>query len=454
MQRGLLLSVVLSLLFVQLRCGDGDSTRPTVVADAQVQLSLVADDFATPLWGVSPPGVVDQLFVIDQVGTVTTLDIATTSAQAPSRSIVLDVGPTGHDMLVPLPLDSGFDERGLLGFAFHPNYAENGLFYTYTSEPLGSEPHFTTLDAGTPRDPEASLSVVREWQAAEPAAADPQIQADSRVLLRIEQPQANHNAGALAFGPDELLYIALGDGGSRDDQGVGHAPTGNAQDLSDGNLLGKILRIDPFGDNGVGGEYGVPAGNPFVGAAGADEIFASGFRNPFRMSFDSVTGELYVADVGQADIEEVDIVVSGGNYGWPIKEGSFLFDANGRGRGFATVDSPGEPAGLIDPVAQYDHDQGLSVTGGFVYRGNALPELRGNYVFGDLTVDMNQPLGRLYALDRSGVVSELLPTNAVDHRLYITGFGQDAAGELYVMGLSRRETGGVTGVVLMLQAAP
>ena len=214
-------------------------------------------------------------------------------------------------------------------------------------------------------------------------------------------------------------------------------------------MLGKILRIDPRGSNSANGQYGIPTDNPFVGREGDDEIFAYGFRNPFRMSFDSRTGELYAADVGQNDIEEVNIVTRGGNYGWPIKEGTFLFDMNGVDEGFTTVDSPGAPAGLIDPIAQYDHDEGVSVTGGFVYRGRQVRDLRGTYVFGDFTASFAGPQGRLFHVDRDGELAELIPANG-PVGMFVTGFGQDRRGELYVMGQQGFAPVGTTGQIFKL----
>ncbi len=408
------------------------------VSNAEFELELVADGFTTPVLGINAPGNNKQLFVVDQVGTVTAVKLDSgRHGSVPDSFTFLDVGSTGLDLLVPLGAfgPDSFDERGLLGLAFHPKYRRNGLVYTYTSEPLDSaSADFPIPDTGEPPAANASLTVIREWRVERPkrrgSVVDP---TSSRVLLRIEQPQFNHNGGEIAFGPDGMLYVALGDGGSADDQGAGHPPGGNGQDLTEGNLLGKILRIDPQGSNGVNGQYGIPSDNPFVGEPGADEIFAYGFRNPFRMSFDSRTGDLYAADVGQNDIEEVDLVVSGGNYGWPIKEGTFLFDMNGDGDGFTTVNSPGAPAGLIDPIAQYDHDEGVSITGGFVYRGRRVRDLRGTYVFGDFTASFAGPQGRLFHIDRDGQLAELLPAGG-PVGMFITGFGQDRKGELYVMG--------------------
>ena len=249
-----------------------------------------------------------------------------------------------------------YDERGLLGVAFDPKFKHNGLLYTFTSEDPTDPPDFTTQPGEAPGGGQA---VVTEWMVENPHAkqivVDP---ASRRVLMRVDKPQFNHNGGELAFGPDKMLYISLGDGGNADDEGPGHVPGGNAQSLAAGNVLGKVLRIDPHGSNSANGQYGIPAGNPFVGAPGADEIWAYGFRNPYRFSFDRKSGRLLVADVGQNDIEEVDDVQAGGNYGWPVKEGTFLFDQGDvadPNDGSVTANSPGAPAGLSDPIAQYDH---------------------------------------------------------------------------------------------------
>ncbi|MGI8890680.1 MAG: PQQ-dependent sugar dehydrogenase, partial [Chthoniobacterales bacterium] len=242
------------------------------------------------------------------------------------------------NVLLPTPfidvsarLIAGTGERGLLGLAFHPGYndpASPGYqkFYTYTSEPITGAADFT-VPKTTAFDHQ---SVVAEWQAsaADPDVADP---ATRRELLRIDEPQANHNGGQLAFRPGEnYLYIALGDGGNGNDVGDGHSAIGNGQDLT--TVLGKILRISPLdpaltsssGDPvSANGKYRVPASNPFVSSTTTvHEIFAYGFRNPFRFSFDSVTGQLLAGDVGQGNVEEVDIVTSGKNYGWNRKEGS------------------------------------------------------------------------------------------------------------------------------------
>ncbi len=409
--------------------------------DLTVSLEPVAGGFTSPVLAIAAPRNNDQLYVVDQIGTITAVNISG-DPSVPARVEFLDIGAGGLDLLVPLGAfgPGSFDERGLLGLAFDPRYYAKGRLYTYSSEPIGNPADFSTQPAGVDAN---SQSVIRQWTVADPksptATVDP---ASGRVLMRIDQPQFNHNGGMIAFGHDNLLYIAVGDGGGADDQGVGHAVGGNGQDLSDGNVLGKILRINPRGSNSANGEYGVPRGNPMVGSAGADEIWAYGFRNPFRMSFDQRTGELYAADVGQNDIEEVDLVLRGRNYGWPIKEGTFLFDMNGDEDGFVTANSPNSPFGLKDPIAQYDHDEGISVTGGFVYRGAAMSGLRGDYVFSDWRV--NGPDGHLLRIDQ-GELKAVEVTGGVGS--FVTGFGQDNQGEMYVLGQQGFAPVGTTGEV-------
>ncbi len=269
--------------------------------------------------------------------------------------------------------------------------------------------------------------------------------------MRIDEPQFNHNAGMLAFGPDRNLYIALGDGGAANDVGNGHTPgVGNAQDTT--NVLGSILRIDPDGNNSANGQYGIPASNPFVGTANVPgEIFANGFRNPFRFSFDG--DRLITADVGQNNIEEVDLVTGGGNYGWHLKEGTFRFDPV---NGSVSNDLTGLPAGLIDPVLQYDHDEGISIIGGFVARGAGIPELEGKYVFGDFSTGFGSPDGRLFIGDLdTGLIQELLigpEGSALD--LYVKGFGRDEVGNLYLLASDILGPSGTSGRVFRLTAVP
>ena len=250
------------------------------------------------------------------------------------------------------------------------------------------------------------------------------------------------------FGPDGLLYISLGDGGAGDDQGVGHVSGGNAQDIT--NILGSVIRIDPQFSNSDNGEYGIPSDNPFVGKTGVDEIYAYGLRNPFRFSFDIMTGELWLADAGQNDIEEVDLVNKGDNLGWRIKEGTFLFGPNGDMDGFVFENSPGEPRDLVDPVAQYDHDEGVVVVGGFVHRGPRIESLQGRYVFGEFAETFSND-GRLFLLDADNNIKELQLVGRDEVGMSILGFGQDATGEVYVLANSTGTPFEDTGIVMRIE---
>jgi len=426
---------------------------PRAIPKGRITIALqpVASGLVAPNWGITAPGDSARLFVSDQPGILYAVTLANGT-----KTVFLNTS----SLLVPLGIagPGSYDERGFLGFAFHPSYATNGLLYTYTSEPVNGAADFSTMPPLTVANHQ---SVVREWHVNDPtnpaSVVDP---LSARVLLRIDKPQFNHNAGGLNFGPDGMLYISLGDGGEADDQGVGHGPNGNAQDL--GAILGKILRIDVAGSNSANGQYGVPADNPFVGQVGAlSEIFAYGFRNPFRFSFDRTMGDLWVGDVGQNSIEEVDVVRGGGNYGWRLKEGSFFFDPNGAGDGFVTRMNPGGlPSDLINPVGQYDHDEGIAIIGGFVYRGAAIPKLQGRYVFGDLARQFASD-GRLFFLRRknvvraSGRVGKSRPNEfQLDGQpalgLFLLGFGEDASGELYVLANGTGTPGGTTGVILKI----
>ena len=444
------LALVLAMAFAGLTAGatHGDVIEEVIPdSDVEVGFDVVADGFTTPVKGTTAPGNNRQLYVVDQVGKIWAIKLAGGPA-IPDRHLFADVGADGAGLLVPLGAfgPGTFDERGLMGLAFHPDYRRNGRVYTLTSEPAnGHVADFDTLPAG--EDPNHH-AVLREWRVDNPRSPRAVVDAgSSRVMMRIAHPQFNHNAGDIAFGPDRMLYMAVGDGGAADDQGIGHAEGGNGQDLTPGNVLGKILRINPQGHNSANGQYGIPSDNPFLHQGVDGEIWAYGFRNPFRMSFDTATGYLYAADVGQNDIEDVDIVWAGGNYGWPVKEGTFLFDMNGDDPGFTTVDSPGVPAGMIDPIAQYDHDEGVSVTGGFVYHGNSIPELQGSYVFGDWTSSFAGPAGRVFHLTDSGIAELGEPG------IFVSGFGQDARGEVYVLGALNIAPVGETGVVMRLVPA-
>ena len=433
---------------------------------ARVALETVISGLVSPVAAAVAPGDRRHLYVADQIGLVWRVhtgqrveddadgaedrDEDDRASRQPTRFL------DARSLLVsPLGLGPGrFDERGLLGIAFHPQFRFNGLFYTFTSQPVKGRADFSTMPAGAAPN---CQSVLTEWRVQRPGRRNSPVDLGSaRELMRIDKPQFNHNGGAIVFGPDQMLYVSLGDGGAADDEGVGHVPGGNAQSLAPGNVLGKILRIDPLGRNAANGKYGIPADNPFVNRAGADEIFAYGFRNPFRMSFDPL-GRLIVGDVGQNQIEEVDVVSAGGNYGWRIKEGTFLFDTAGPDApGFVFSDSPGLPPGLVDPIAQYDHADSagappsrVAVIGGYVYRGNRLQQMKGQYVFGDYSGRGGPtPQGHLFVLGRNNRVENLTPVNRNPFDLAVLGFAEDHRGELYLLANGTGTMLGTTGVVM------
>ncbi len=446
-----------------------DHLLPAItMGDIAVRLKPVATGMAAPLYGTSPPGDPSRLFVLEQNGLIRILenDVLLPGAALDLQSIVSP----------PFNPANANDERGLLGLAFHPDYSNSGSpgfgkLYTYTSQliPAGTTPTYVTPSAD-PLNPAVQnfKLVVSEWSvsAGDANVIDPNSQ---REVISFGQNAGNHNGGTLAFGPDGYLYLSIGDGGNRDDVGPGHLePGGNAQSLT--TPLGKVLRFDPLApastpgspDPASGnGQYRIPTTNPFQGPGEVPEIYAYGLRNPYRFSFDRTdlggTGDLILADVGQNNIEEINRIVSGGNYGWAMKEGTFLFDrSNGTVVG---ANSPGVPAGLIDPISgplgtlQYDHGDGISITGGFVYRGSALPELVGKYIFGDLALRNAPPRvdGRLFYADlQMGEIKEfMLPQFAagiLPNGLTVHGFGEDSNGEIYAM-VTNTPANGTGGIV-------
>jgi glucose/arabinose dehydrogenase len=433
-----------------------------------VQLQTVATGMAAPDYGMSPPGDMSRLFVVEQNGL---LRIILNGALQPGAA--LDIQSRVAPPLVPA---SANDERGFLGLAFHPGFNDpaNAGFrtlYTYNSEliPAGTQPTFIAPNGAT----QNYKNVINEWKM---SAANPNVvdAASRREIVSFGKNATNHNGGTIAFGPDGFLYLGLGDGGNANDSGASHIePGGNAQNLT--TPLGKMIRIDPLNPaltpaspNPVSGngQYRIPTTNPFNGAGQLREIYAYGFRNPYRFAFDTANGDLILADVGQNTIEEIDRVTIGGNYGWAIKEGDFLFDrATGTVGAAPGNRSPGLPAGLIDPISgpdgtlEYDHSDGISITGGFVYRGAGIPALAGKYVFGDLAISGGPRIdGRLFYADlTSGRINEfLLPQFAnglLPNQVTVHGFGQDASGELYAM-VTNTASNGTGGVVYKLVAVP
>jgi len=401
-----------------------------------VNLNTVATGLAAPNSLADPGDGSGRLFVTDQTGYVRVIQNGVMQA-----SPFLDV----HSSLVSL--NQSYDERGLLNIAFSPQFstpgtAGYGKFYTYTSQPVT-----VTADFTVPINPGTSFNhqnVINEWQV-DPNNPNAVNLASKREILRVDWPQMNHNSGQLAFGPDGLLYVGLGDGGNGNDIGNGHGTSGNGQ--NPGNVLGSILRIDPNGHNSANGQYGIPADNPFIGNSDfVPEIYAYGLRHPWRFSFDTLTGKLVEGETGQGTIEEVNIITAGGNFGWNLKEGQFKFDPVTT---LVSDDLTGLPPGLTDPVLQYDHSEGTALIGGFVYHGSALPQLDGKYIFGDWGAFAG-PTGRLFAGDLSTGNIEEINIDNMDLSAWILGFGQDAAGELYLLANNSLGPKGTTGVVYKL----
>ena len=375
-----------------------------------VRLELIEEGFTSPVALIDPMDGTQRLFVVDQTGWIWIL-----SDGERLETPFLDLG----DRIIDL--NSFYEERGLLGLAFHSEFASNGRLYVAYSGPLRD---------GLSRNVWDHTTYISEFTV---SAGDPN-QADvnsERVLLAIDKPGYNYEAGHIAFGPDGYLYIATGDS-VRDPA----AEAGKfAQDRS--SLLGKILRIDVSGTTDAGQGYLIPTDNPFMSGEGLPEIFAYGFRNPYRFSFNiSQSGEtrLFVADVGQGMMEEVSIVESGGNYGWPVREGTTCFNVEAWHRPLESCPT----SNLSDPVIAYTHEGNLSaIIGGGIYRGNDLPALEGSYVFGD----WGQGQGRLFAAHpsvypfRRWEIEEVqveLPAGQTELG-QLLGIGQDDAGELYLL---------------------
>lgn len=284
-------------------------------------------------------------------------------------------------------IESGPSEAGLLGMAFHPKFALNRhIFLSYTKEGKG-------LLSGP-----ALVSVVSRFTLDASGKLDP---ASESILLTLEQPYSNHNGGHILFGPDGMLYLGFGDGGWAGD------PHENTQNTA--NRLGTILRIDPDAKH----PYGIPSDNPFARGGGKPEIYAWGLRNPWRFSFDIRTGALWAGDVGQNEIEEIDRIEKGKNYGWNRKEGSRCYEQD-----------PCDDPALADPVAEYDHDAGCSVTGGYVYRGGRLPFLKGQYLYGDFCS------GTVWMLDTQRLSA---PRVLLRSGKSISSFAQGRDGEVYLL---------------------
>ena len=408
------LTQTLSIAVVAVFCTQARGAEVTL----SIELQVVADGLTAPVYLTGAGDGSGRLFILDQVGLIRVVKngvlLATPFLDLTSRT--------------PTP-NAFFDERGLLGLAFHPDYSSNGRFFVRYSAPRAGDPAEPCNDPGgfVVGCHEEILSEFRVL--GDPGSSDVADPGSEIILFRVDEPQFNHDSGQVAFGPDGLLYWTLGDGGGAHD-GLAdvppsHGPTGHGQNVN--TALGSVLRIDVDSPPDPGLNYAVPSGNPFAGGGGVPEIYAYGFRNPYRFSFDDGpggTGSLYVADVGQNLFEEVDIlpvVAAPGllNYGWVIREGAHCFDPfNPRDppAACATTGPFGEP--LLDPVMEFPHPtgcgsdadcaslgttcgpfgtcnnpSGLAVIGGYVYRGFDNPILTGKYIFGDFSQAFFTPSG-------------------------------------------------------------
>ncbi|MEE8379087.1 MAG: PQQ-dependent sugar dehydrogenase [Gammaproteobacteria bacterium] len=346
-----------------------------VYANSTIALERVFENVVLnkPLAILQAPNKPNVWYVVEQAGRVQRLDGREGEINS---TIFIDIRDRVH---------SEQNETGLLGMSFDPDFDKNGYVYlSYTRDNNSLESVLTRLVSG---DKGKTLARDRE-----------------QILFSIKQPFSNHNGGNIHFGPDGYLYYGLGDGGAGGD------PKGNGQNKQ--TLLGAMLRIDVSGNS----EYKIPKNNPFITSPGKAEIFAYGLRNPWRWSFDRKTGDLWVADVGQNHWEEVNLITLGGNYGWNLREGKHCFSGNCK------------QAILIDPIVEYSHDEGCSVTGGYVYRGKAIPSINGLYLYGDYCS------GTIWGFDAdkpSSAKSRVL----LNTDLNISSFGEDNNGEIYVVDL-------------------
>lgn len=425
-------------------------TAPTTQSFDFLTLELVEDGFTSPVALVAAPND-SRLFVVDLVGKVHLIEEDGSRASEPFLDLT--------DKLVELTEE--YDERGLLGLAFHPDFANNGRLFAYYSAPLRDSAPATwnhtnvlsefTLESGS-------------------STVDP---SSERVLLEFDHPQMNHNGGTLLFDNDGYLYLSIGDGGSGGDVAPGHPPMGNAQDVT--TLHGSIIRLDVNATNGE--PYGIPATNPFAkgvdlpdgydwaGDEARPEIYLWGLRNPYRFSYDPPTGALVVADVGQDLWEEVNYVTGPGNLGWNLREGEFGFDPTDHLAVVSASDTT-PPLGdeFIEPVLTYAHPnpsveipdemdvevRGITVIGGAIYRGSDIPELNGHYVFGDWSTAFGGPGGKLFVATTGDTPDawEFVLDRTLDE--FVLGFGQDSSGELYVLTTEQPGPSGTTGKVYRL----
>ena len=422
-----------------------------------IDLQQITGGFVSPLSVVEAPDSSHRLFVVDQIGKIWIIDANGQKSSQPFIDITSKM----------VTLSSFYDERGLLSMAFHPDFKMNHKFYLfYTAPPPPGGP---ATDAGNTGLPKVWNNTTRisefKVSSSNMNAAD---MGSERIILEEPHPQSNHNGGTIAFGADGYLYISIGDGGNKNDIGPGHVEDwypvnagGNAQD-NEANLMGNVLRID-VNSSANGKNYAIPQDNPFVGKPGRDEIYAYGFRNPYRFSFDmSGSQRMFLGDAGQNLYEEVDVVTKGGNYGWNVKEGTHCFNAANETQELS--DCPDEDIfgnKLIDPVlempniANPEEGHWVVVVGGNVYRGNSIPGLEGKYLFANFSASSSSPMGELYVSNPGGPglwSFEKLPLKSYPDNIghYIKGFGQDLSGEIYVLGSMQLGPAGTTGKVFKI----
>ena len=375
-----------ALALLLFACGGGGDAAPANPTGVALRLERIdaALSLGFPIFLTAPPGDTARLFVVEKGGTIKVVNRLGSSL----IGTFLDVSS----------LVSTGGEQGLLGLAFDPRYASNGRFYiSYT-------------------DVNGNSVIARYLVSSNPDVA---VSTADLIILTLAQPFANHNGGMIAFGPDNFLYIGFGDGGSGGD------PAGHAQNPAD--LLGKLLRIDVSQSAASPlPAYAIPPGNPFAAAALGKEIWSLGLRNPWRYSFDRQTGDLYIADVGQGNWEEVNVSTAsdgagkGANYGWNVMEGNHCYPP---GTAICTT------VGMTLPRLEYDHNNAeCSITGGYAYRGAAIPALQGTYFYGDFCAGFVRSFRLI-----NGNVAQLFDWTTLRPGGNITSFGEDAAGEIYIM---------------------
>jgi glucose/arabinose dehydrogenase len=430
------------------------------ISQSRLDLQLIAGNLVSPIYLTEAPDNSHRLFVVDEIGKVWIIDANGNRLAQPFIDI-------SSRMVTLMP---GYDERGLLGLAFHPDFTTNHKFYLfYTAPPPPGGPSVNACNTALPMTWN-NTTTISEFTVSSNNANVADLNSE-RKIFEEPHPQFNHNGGTIMFGTDGYLYISIGDGGNKNDIGPGHVEDwyafncgGNGQDITS-NLLGNVLRIDVNG-SANGKNYSIPSDNPFVGKEGLDEIWAYGFRNPYRFSFDmSGSRRMFLGDAGQNRYEEIDVVTKGSNYGWNVKEGFECFNAADE---FAEVENcPSVDIyvnRLTDPVIQQNNAANPEggnfavIIGGYVYRGHTVPGLQGKYLYANATSNPAVPAGEIYVSQPEGpgpwasnkISFKSFPENVGN---YVKGFGQDLNGEVYVLGSAVLGPTGVTGKVFKIVQA-